>query len=206
MPKINQLLIDEKRKFIIDVARLVFAEKGYQGATIKDILNAAGISNGALFIYFKSKQEILQTIVDQNLGTFCSRVDAIVKDSDGYSRDDVLLMLLELVRQISLGSGRAMSLHVWSTAMVDPVVKATLDKHFDAILHSLTQLARKLRDSHQLGPEIHPVRVANAMFSLFIPGYILQLLMFPAMEPRAYLNAHRDLWESNSHKIEKTTE
>jgi AcrR family transcriptional regulator len=58
MPKINQLLIDEKRKFIIDVARLVFAEKGYQGATIKDILNAAGISNGALFrrpckIHFK---------------------------------------------------------------------------------------------------------------------------------------------------------
>lgn len=206
MPKINQLLVDEKRKFIIDVARLVFAEKGYQGATIKDILNAAGISNGALFIYFKSKQEILLTIMDQNLGAFCARVDAIAEDANGYSRDDALLMLLELVRQTSLGSGRAMSLHVWSTAMVDPAVKASLDKHFEAILHSLTQLARKLRDGHQLGPAIHPARVAHAMFALFIPGYILQLLMFPAMEPRTYLNAHRDLWENKSQKAEKAAE
>lgn len=194
MPKISQILFDEKRKFIIDTARLVFAERGYEGATVKDILNAAGISNGALFIYFKSKREILLAIIDDTFGIFCERVRVITVDSSNHGRDEVLLMLLELVRQMSLGPSRAMSLHAWSAAMVDPVIKASMDKHFSEILHALTQLARKLRDKHQLGSAIHPERAAQAMFAFFLPGYILQLLMFSAMEPQAYLNAHRNFW------------
>ena len=59
MPKINKLVYDEKRKFIMDTARQVFSERGYEGATIKDILVAAGISNGGLFVYFKTKRDIL---------------------------------------------------------------------------------------------------------------------------------------------------
>jgi len=62
MPKIKRDLFDEKRNFIIDAAHLVFSERGYDGATIKDVLSAAGISNGALFIYFKSKREILLAV------------------------------------------------------------------------------------------------------------------------------------------------
>lgn len=194
MPKINAVLFEEKRKFIIDTARKVFAERGYEGATIKDILNAGGISNGALFVYFQTKRDILLAIIDENLNLFRTRVEAIVDTSDEYSRDEVLLMLLELVRQISLGPGRAMSLHAWAAAMVDPHVKANLDKHFEGILRALTLLLRSMRERGQIASSIHPARTAQALFAVFIPGYILQLLMFPPLEPRAYLNAHRSLW------------
>jgi AcrR family transcriptional regulator len=194
MPKITEQMYDEKRKFILDSARQVFAKHGYEGATIKDILCATGISNGALFVYFKSKRDILLAIIEQNLGAFRMRVDAIVEISHEHSRDEVFLMLLELVRQISLGPGRAMSLHAWSASMVDPVVKECLDKHFNALIQSFSLLARKLRDHGQLGQELNPNRAGHAIFSFIIPGYILQLLMFPVMEPRTYLNAHRSVW------------
>jgi hypothetical protein len=106
-------------------------------------------------------------------------------------------LLLELVRQISLGPGRAMSLHAWSAAMVDPLVKECVDKHFNALIQSFSVLARRLHAHGQLGPETNPTRAAHAMFSLVIPGYILQLLMFSSMEPRTYLNAHRSVWCTN---------
>ena len=78
--------------------------------------------------------------------------------------------------------------------MVDPHVKANLDKHFEGILRALTLLLRSMRERGQIASSIHPARTAQALFAVFIPGYILQLLMFPPLEPRAYLNAHRSLW------------
>lgn len=194
MPKIKRDLFDEKRNFIIDAAHLVFSERGYDGATIKDVLSAAGISNGALFIYFKSKREILLAVMEQKLNVFNARMDGIVDESKEYDREEVLLLLLEMVRQTLLGPSRAMILHVWSAAMVDPVIRASLDKHFEVTIKSLSKLARKMRDSGQMGPAIHPDRVAHALFSLCISGYVIQLLMFPVMEPRTYLHSHRNLW------------
>lgn len=195
MPKIDDIAFEEKRAHILSAARMVFAEKSYQIATIKDILQVAGISNGALFVYFRSKREILLCIIDENLTLFRQRIDHIIEESHLHDRETVLVHLLEMVRQISLSPGRAMSLHVWSAAMVDPVIKGHLDLHFTSIVKSLTALVDQFKLRGQLGAATSTARVAQALFAFFIPGYILQLLMFPTMEPKAYLLAHRGLWQ-----------
>ena len=56
MPKLTEIVFLEKRQHILMCARQVFAQRGYEAATIKDLLTACGISNGALFVYFKSKR------------------------------------------------------------------------------------------------------------------------------------------------------
>jgi hypothetical protein len=109
-------------------------------------------------------------------------------------REETFVMLLDLVRQISLGAGRAMSLHVWSAAMVDEVIKSHLQMHFKKILRSITKLLSSLKKEGKLGESINVNKAAHGLFALFIPGYIVQLLFISAMEPRAYLNAHRELW------------
>lgn len=197
MPKIDDIAFEEKRAHIVTAARMVFADKGYQAATIKDILLKAGISNGALFVYFPSKRDILLHIIDENLGLFHARIEDIINESHRYEREDVLIMLLELVRQISLSPGRAMSLHAWSAGMVDPIIKKRLDLHFARILKSLTSLIDQFKDRGQLAKSTSAARVAQALFAFFLPGYILQLLMFPTMEPQAYLMAHRGLWQGH---------
>ena len=175
-------------------ARQVFASQGYEATKIQHILKAAGITNGALFVYFESKRDILLAIIDENLGLFCQRIDDIADLSHELEREDTLVMLLDLVRQISLGPGRAMSLHVWSAAMVDEVIKSHLQMHFKKILRSITKLLSSLKKEGKLGESVNVNKAAHGLFALFIPGYIVQLLFISAMEPRAYLNAHRELW------------
>ncbi|MBW1838398.1 MAG: helix-turn-helix transcriptional regulator, partial [Deltaproteobacteria bacterium] len=46
---------DEKRSMILDAATKIFAEKGYQYATISEVAKEAGISTGLLYSYFKNK-------------------------------------------------------------------------------------------------------------------------------------------------------
>jgi len=194
MPKLKESVLIEKRRHILMCARQVFALHGYEAATIKDILMASGISNGALFVYFKSKRDILLAITDENLSLFCNRIDEIAALSNEIERDEAFVMLLDLVKQISLGAGRAMSLHVWSASMVDVLIKSHLQVHFQKILLAITRLLTNLQKEGKLAKSVNVKKAAHGLFAFFIPGYIVQLLFISAMEPRDYINAHRDLW------------
>ena len=194
MPKLKEVVFLEKRQHILMCARQVFASQGYEATKIQHILKAAGISNGALFVYFKSKRDILLAIIDENLGVFCQRIDEISDLSHEMEREETLEMLLDLVRQISLGAGRAMSLHVWSAAMVDLEIKSHLQMHFMKILRSITKLLSSLKKEGKLAKSVNVNKAAHGLFAIFIPGYIVQLLFISAMKPRAYLDAHRELW------------
>ncbi|MGN0702672.1 MAG: TetR/AcrR family transcriptional regulator [Lentihominibacter sp.] len=50
---------------IVDEALTLFAAKGFKGTTVKEIADAVGIKDASLYKHFKSKQEILSTIVDE---------------------------------------------------------------------------------------------------------------------------------------------
>jgi len=194
MPKLKDAIFLEKRQHILMCARQAFASQGYEATKIQHILASAGISNGALFVYFKSKQDILLAIIDENLGQFCQRIDDVADLSRELEREQAFVMLLELVRSISLGAGRAMSLHVWSAAMVDGVIKSHLQMHYQRILSAITRLLTNLQKEAKLDKSVNVKKAAYGLFALFIPGYIVQLLFISPMDPRAYLNAHRDLW------------
>lgn len=45
---------------LLDTARAVFAQKGVDGATVKDLSAAAGVAQGLLYHYFPSKEEVLR--------------------------------------------------------------------------------------------------------------------------------------------------
>jgi AcrR family transcriptional regulator len=56
----------DKRRVILDAAVRVFATKGYHTSRVGDIAEEAGIAHGLLYHYFKSKEEVLQTVFREN--------------------------------------------------------------------------------------------------------------------------------------------
>ena len=53
----------QKKKYILDTARKVFAEKGFKNVTMKDIVEACEISRGGLYLYFESTEQILMEVL-----------------------------------------------------------------------------------------------------------------------------------------------
>jgi TetR/AcrR family fatty acid metabolism transcriptional regulator len=53
---------EDKRQLILDAALRVFAQKGYHTARVGDIAQEAGVAYGLLYHYFRSKDEVLDTI------------------------------------------------------------------------------------------------------------------------------------------------
>ena len=54
----------QKRKYIVETARGVFVEKGYKDVTMKDIVDACGISRGGLYLYFDSTEALFREVLE----------------------------------------------------------------------------------------------------------------------------------------------
>ncbi len=63
-------VITDKREAILRAAVKVFAGKGYFNSKVADIAGEAGIADGTVYLYFKSKDEILYSIFDRAMTEF----------------------------------------------------------------------------------------------------------------------------------------
>ncbi len=75
----------DKREAILRSAIKVFATKGYFNSKVADIAGKAKIADGTVYLYFKSKEEILHSIFDRAMGEFITEGKqelAEIKESD----------------------------------------------------------------------------------------------------------------------------
>lgn len=61
----NEMLLSERRQQIVRAAISVFLEKGFNGASVRDVCVRAGITQGNLYNYVRSKDDILYLICDE---------------------------------------------------------------------------------------------------------------------------------------------
>lgn len=74
---------DEKFETILHHAAIIFAQKGYHQASIRDIARATGVSLSGLYYYFESKEELLFLIQDHALGLLLRNLeDALSRETD----------------------------------------------------------------------------------------------------------------------------
>lgn len=62
--------VTDKREAILRAAIRVFSQNGYFNSKVADIARAAGIADGTVYLYFKSKEEILHSIFDRAMAEF----------------------------------------------------------------------------------------------------------------------------------------
>jgi TetR/AcrR family fatty acid metabolism transcriptional regulator len=66
----GRAVVSDKREAILRAAVKVFAQKGYFNSKVSDIAGEAGIADGTVYLYFKSKDEILHSVFDQAMAVF----------------------------------------------------------------------------------------------------------------------------------------
>lgn len=69
-----------RRQELIDVASALFAEKGYEAVSVRDILNVVDWAPGMFYYYFKSKQDIYIAAMEQYISQRLERKCKIIED------------------------------------------------------------------------------------------------------------------------------
>ncbi|MDO4491254.1 MAG: TetR/AcrR family transcriptional regulator [Lachnospiraceae bacterium] len=72
----------ERRKEILDVSERLFCRNGYDSTSTNDILSEIGIARGTLYYHFRSKEEILDGIIERIISSIERKVAAIALDEE----------------------------------------------------------------------------------------------------------------------------
>lgn len=84
-----------KRERILDAAVLEIARHGYYGTTVSAIAKRAGVADGTIYLYFRSKEDVLVSIFERAMRRFSSQAQQIV-DEAGAAAEDKLRRIVAL--------------------------------------------------------------------------------------------------------------
>lgn len=93
---------EERKNEILDVAGRLFGEQGYDATSTNDILKEIGIARGTLYYHFKSKEEILDAMIDRMTEQILEKAKSFVKQTEIPVLQRFTMMMLAL--NISDGS------------------------------------------------------------------------------------------------------
>jgi len=91
MPTRRALAKQQTRAKVLSAARRLFSENGYEGATIRDIAAAAGMSTGAVFANFSDKSDLFREIMAEDLSALAEAMRDGAARSKGV--EDALLKM-----------------------------------------------------------------------------------------------------------------
>lgn len=80
---------ESRRMEIVKTARFLFQAKGYDQTPIQDVMDSLGISKGGIYHYFKSKQELLEAVIEDIVNEGVERMQKIINESTGSALDKI---------------------------------------------------------------------------------------------------------------------
>ncbi|PYX91301.1 MAG: TetR family transcriptional regulator [Acidobacteria bacterium] len=152
----------DKYQRILEAAVEVIAEHGFFNARVADIAQRAGVADGTIYLYFKSKDQILMAAISNAFGAFLELARAEVK-SASEPRDQ--LRRLALLHLTSLGSNRNLAI-VFQTELrqsarfLAQFSQHQLKQYFDLI----REVVRKGQDQGVFRGDLSDKIVANCFF------------------------------------------
>jgi len=88
---------------IIEAALTVFAEKGFAAARLDDIAARAGVSKGALYLYFETKQDLFRAVVRETIAPNLAAVAGVISHSPLPFGDLIRLVFARLAEVMAEG-------------------------------------------------------------------------------------------------------
>jgi len=71
---------EARKNEILDTAKRLFMEQGYEQTTINDILTASGVAKGSLYYHYKSKEDVLDGVLERMTGQIADAAKAVADD------------------------------------------------------------------------------------------------------------------------------
>ncbi|USX52843.1 TetR/AcrR family transcriptional regulator [Lentzea sp. HUAS12] len=178
MPKVTQAHLDARRQQIIDAARARFASHGFARTSMPDLVEASGLSTGAIYRYFKSKDQIVAAICEQTSDTLPGELTAAS-----------VLDFLKDVRTAAREHDHArLVAQIYAEAAVSPALAAVVRQQLDDLRAAVATLlpGRSAEDA---------ARIAEAFVAL-CNGYANQLAVRGDVDPGPFAAALTAVIES----------
>lgn len=185
MPKLKPETQNARREHILDAAEQCFARTGFHRTTMQDICKQAGVSPGALYVYFNSKEELIAGITERDRAEFAEQFAALAAAPN-------FLDALEALGEYYFVEERAAKWQMCVEIGVESTRNATVAeicRRFDReVFESFERLFQRLKDEGRIAPALDIPTVTLA-FSVVADGMFWRRATHPTFDPRAAMPA-----------------
>jgi TetR/AcrR family transcriptional regulator, transcriptional repressor of aconitase len=192
MPKITDERRAARRQQILDAARACLQDHGLEAVSMEMIIACSGLSTGAVYGYFKGKDEIINAVISDGTAAM-GRQLAPILTSPGPPPAGLMEQLLAAIagfgRDKHGGTDRLLvSLHGWSHSQSDPALKAPTCAAYRGQRELLAGLARRWQAAGTLDPAADPAAIASLLQSIVL-GFAAQRALAGDADPHAHAAA-----------------
>lgn len=134
---------EERRTEILDVAEELFATKGFDNTSTNDILNVVGIARGTLYYHFRSKEDILNGVIDRMVNSSLVECAKIVGNTDTPILERMTKGVLSMNIQSKMGEEVMAQVHKPQNALLHQKLQEKLLKGIIPIFTKLVEEGNK---------------------------------------------------------------
>lgn len=179
MPKVSEEHMEARRQQIVDAAVACFARSGIHGTSLDDIRKEADLSRGAVYHYFKSKEDIIEALRERSKSEDAEIFGEIVdEDSD----IPLWVRSMELGIKRNLGgennTDARVALFLWAEAALNERVLRSQEDLFKPWIEKLPVLIKESQDAGDVNPDLDPKAITRVLSALAI-GVSTQLAWDP---------------------------
>lgn len=150
MPKLSDEQTAQRRTRILDAAERCFSRDGFHGATMQAICKEAGISAGALYVYFPSKEALIEGLTARDRDDILRAFAAAGGDGDFLRRIGALLQ--NCIFSQPQEKAR-LCIEIGAEATRNPAIGETMSRFDAEIRASLSDLVKQAHDAGQIDPQ-----------------------------------------------------
>lgn len=202
MPKLDEKTQLARRERIIDAAERCFARQGFHRTSMQDICREAGISAGALYLYFTSKEDLIAGICERQK-TEIAQALASVSEAP-----DFMQALARIAQTYCIEKPEEelrLQVEINAEALRNPAI-GRIVREIDAfVLDSFTRLIADARAKRRIDPAIEPALVAQIL-TILGDGIFLHRAMDPEFDVKACLPVVLSLVSQLMRPVEKSSE
>jgi AcrR family transcriptional regulator len=174
MPKISELRRESRREQILEAALACFSENGFHQTGMADIVSRSGMSHGAVYVYFPSKDDIIEALADDRHQRE-ALLNAVAQDAS-----DPIAGLLALVRAYAAwlvdpagDARRRVGINGWAEALRSPRVQARVIEGIRVPHGIIAGLVKQAQRMEVLADDLSADAIARSLIALF-QGFVLQ--------------------------------
>ena len=177
MPKLSQEVIEEKRERIEEAAKQLFIKQGFHATSMRDLSARTGTSLGNLYNYYRTKEEILESIIRKYQKVIDARLRAIFDEIEEPFQPASLVKFGRLVKEMVNDHH-----DFWLLMYID--VLEFENRHFRKMFEGLAQNLRRrfkgyfatLKESGALYDGIDPAVGFTAAYMQFFNYFLVEKL------------------------------
>lgn len=183
MPKLRPETQQARRERILDAAELCFARAGFHRSTMQDICREAGISPGALYVYFASKEDLIAGIVERDRAKLAAELAEL------SHAPDLLSALAKLGEHYAIEEPqhkRVLGIEIGSEATRNPAVGAIFKSVDEYCRQSFEQVFERAQQDGKIKPQDDP-RTLSEVVSLMGDGLFWRRAVDPEFDANKVL-------------------